>query len=186
MFDPDAFEQAWVNACVHNKWAESNHPGVYIYDDRLVIESQGGIPRSLTKEKFLKGISEPVNKALMDIFIKCGFCEQSGHGVLTVVEKYGNDAYEFMDYFIDVTIPFDKTGFTDKNTDKEIFTVYLSERERIIVEIIKNNPYLKASEIASMLKVTRQTVNNQMKSLKEKGVIVRIGSDKTGHWEVKD
>lgn len=83
MFDPDAFEQAWVNACVHNKWAVSNHPGVYIYEDRLVIESQGGIPKSLTKEKFLKGVSEPVNKALMDIFIKCDFCEESGHGVPT-------------------------------------------------------------------------------------------------------
>ena len=83
MFDPGAFEQAWVNACVHNKWAVSNHPGVYIYEDRLVIESQGGIPKTLTKEKFLKGVSEPVNKALMDIFIKCDFCEESGHGVPT-------------------------------------------------------------------------------------------------------
>ena len=48
MFDPDAFEQAWVNACVHNKWAVSDHPGVYIYEDRLVIESQGGREASLS------------------------------------------------------------------------------------------------------------------------------------------
>ena len=28
MFDTEAFEQAWINACVHNKWSESNHPGI--------------------------------------------------------------------------------------------------------------------------------------------------------------
>ena len=50
MFDTEAFEQAWINACVHNKWSESNHPGIYVYSDRLVIESFGGIPSVLTKE----------------------------------------------------------------------------------------------------------------------------------------
>ena len=62
MFDTDAFEQAWINACVHNKWSESNHPGIYIYNNRLEIESFGGIPSVLTKEQFLRGKSEPVNK----------------------------------------------------------------------------------------------------------------------------
>lgn len=37
MFDTEAFEQAWINACVHNKWSESNHPGIYIYSDRIEL-----------------------------------------------------------------------------------------------------------------------------------------------------
>ena len=150
MFDPDAFEQAWVNACVHNKWAVSNHPGVYIYEDRLVIESQGGIPKSLTKEKFLKGVSEPVNKALMDIFIKCDFCEESGHGVPTVVEKYGIDSYEFMDNFIDVTIPFDKTGFGNHEPQNEPQNEPQKQMDLIgrIIDIIKNNPSISKAKIA--------------------------------------
>ena len=69
---------------------------------------------------FLKGVSEPVNKALMDIFIKCDFCEESGHGVPAVVNAYGNDAYEFSDNFIDVTIPFDKTGFESQNVAQNV------------------------------------------------------------------
>lgn len=185
MFDFDAFNEAWINACVHNLWAESNHPGIYIYEDRLVVESQGGIPKKLTKNKFLNGVSEPVNRELMDIFIKCDICEESGHGVPLVINAYGEDAYEFSDHFIDVTIPFDKLGFTDKNTEKNSFTVNLSEREQKIIELIRSNPNYNASDIAKELGVTRQTINNQMKILKGKGIVVRIGADKNGHWEVK-
>ena len=98
---------------------------------------------------------------------------------------YGEDAYEFSDHFIDVTISFDKLGFTDKNTEKNSFTVNLSEREQKIIELIRSNPNYNASDIAKELGVTRQTINNQMKMLKEKGIVVRIGADKNGHWEVK-
>ena len=98
MFDTEAFEQAWINACVHNKWSESNHPGIYVYSDRLEIESFCGIPSVLTKEKFLRGKTEPVNKELFDIFRACNFAEESGHGVPSVVKAYGEEAYIFSEY----------------------------------------------------------------------------------------
>ena len=82
-------------ACVHNKWSESNHPGIYVYNNRMEIESFGGIPKVLTKEQFLKGKNEPVNKQLFDIFKACNFTEESGHGVPSVVSVYGEDAYVF-------------------------------------------------------------------------------------------
>ena len=176
MFDPDAFEQAWVNACVHNKWAVSNHPGVYIYEDRLVIESQGGIPKTLTKEKFLRGVSEPVNKALMDIFIKCDFCEESGHGVPTVVEKYGIDSYEFMDNFIDVTIPFDKTGFEDNVHDN------VHDDLSVIKQMIRSNSKISLQEMADKIGKSKKTVQRIIAASDD---VIRVGNAKNGHWEIK-
>ena len=68
MFDTEAFEQAWINACVHNKWSESNHPGIYVYRDRLEIESFGGIPKTLTKEQFLSGkVNQLINNCLISL-----------------------------------------------------------------------------------------------------------------------
>ncbi len=52
MFDNEAFEQAWYNACDHNKWSDNRNPAIYIYSDRLEIESNGGIPKKLTKDLF--------------------------------------------------------------------------------------------------------------------------------------
>ena len=121
MFDTEAFEQAWINACVNNKWSESNHSGIYVYNNRLEIESFGGIPRTLTKEEFLKGKSEPVNKELFDIFRACNFAEESGHGVPSVVKIYGKEAYIFSEYFIDVVITFNKDGFSNITKNANIY-----------------------------------------------------------------
>lgn len=89
LFNSEAFKEAWINACVHNKWSEELSPAVYWFDDRLEIVSYGGIPKNLTKEEFLSGKTEPVNKDLMKIFLQCGIVEHSGHGVPIVVREYG-------------------------------------------------------------------------------------------------
>ncbi len=34
--------------------------------------------------------------------------------------------------------------------------------------------------------VNRENVKRALKTLKDNGYIVRVGSDKTGHWEIKD
>ena len=80
---------------MHNKWSESNHSGIYVYRNRLEIESFCGIPSLLTKEQFLRGKSEPVNKQLFDLFRACNFAEESGHGVPSVVKVYGEDYRSF-------------------------------------------------------------------------------------------
>ena len=129
MFDINAFEQAWINACVHYKWTESNNPGIYIYSNRLEIESYGGIPKGLTKEQFLKGTSKPVNKKLFDIFKTCGFSEESGHGVPTVTSVYGEEAYIFEGDFIKVVIPFDRTGFSNFTDQKHPENIQKTSRK---------------------------------------------------------
>lgn len=108
LFSGEAFKEAWINACVHNRWSEELAPSVYWFDDRLEIVSYGGIPKNLTKEEFLSGKTEPVNKELMKIFLQCGIVEHSGHGVPIVVREYGEEAYSFSQNMITVTIPFNK------------------------------------------------------------------------------
>lgn len=117
-FDDEAFEQAWFNACVHNRWDKSNNPCIYVYEDRIEIESYGGIPRSLTLNEFLSGTSRPVNDKLFKIFRICGFGEESGHGVPSVISMYGEDAYKFSENFIRVAIPFNDEGFNQETTKK--------------------------------------------------------------------
>ncbi len=182
MFDTEAFEQAWINACVHNKWSESNHPGIYVFNDRLEIESFGGIPRVLTKEQFLKGKSEPVNKQLFDIFRACNFAEESGHGVPSVVKAYGDDAYIFTDFYIDVVIPFNRQGFnkTTRTSDRK-----LPEKIReSIMELLSSNGMLSRKDLTLLLNVTEGSVRHHLNKLQEEGLIKRVGPDKGGHWEV--
>lgn len=182
MFDTEAFEQAWINACVHNKWSESNHPGIYVYSNRLEIESFGGIPSVLTKEQFLRGKSEPVNKQLFDIFRACNFAEESGHGVPSVVKVYGEDAYVFSEYFIDVVIPFNREGFG--KTARKTTTIQPENTEEEIILLIRNNGKISRKDIAIVLHKTEGSIRHHLKKLQEKKVIKHSGPDKGGYWEI--
>lgn len=181
MFDTEAFEQAWINACVHNKWSESNHPGIYVYNNRLEIESFGGIPKVLTKEQFLKGKSEPVNKQLFDIFRACNFAEESGHGVPTIVSAYGKDAFVFSEYFIDVIIPFNKDGF---NTQKNKLRNKNENIKEEIISLLESNSTISRKDLALLLNTTEGSIRHYLNKLQEEKYIKHVGPDKGGHWSV--
>ena len=55
--------------------------------------------------------------------------------------------------------------------------------EKILDAIQKNNT-ITQKELEQITGLTRRGVEWNLKQLKEKGLIKRIGSDKGGHWEV--
>jgi len=67
------FRETWVNACLHNKWINDLPRSIYIYDDRLEIYSNGGIPSKLDRNKCLLGEIKPVNPPLSQLFIQLGY-----------------------------------------------------------------------------------------------------------------
>ncbi len=58
----------------------------------------------------------------------------------------------------------------------------LSATEQATLEAIRKNPYATYQEIAGKIQKTPKTVQRTLASLKERGLISRSGSDKTGHW----
>ena len=56
-------------------------------------------------------------------------------------------------------------------------------REKILA-LIKENPEITTSELAGSLDLTAKGIEWQIKQLKDKGIIRRVGADKGGHWEV--
>lgn len=51
--------------------------------------------------------------------------------------------------------------------------------------LIKENNKITATEISKQLKKSLSTVKRKIKELKNSGKIERIGSDKTGYWNIK-
>lgn len=87
MFDFSCFREAWLNACLHNRWSRQTPPAVYMFDDRIEIISVGGLPDGLTLEEFYEGKSKPVNLELQQIMVQLDYIEQTGHGVPLIVSK---------------------------------------------------------------------------------------------------
>ena len=50
--------------------------------------------------------------------------------------------------------------------------------------LLKQNKDITTAEISKRLNISLSTVKRKIKDLKEKGIIERIGSDKTGYWKI--
>ena len=56
--------------------------------------------------------------------------------------------------------------------------------DRLYKEVLLNNT-LNYSEYAELIGVSEATVKRRLGELKKDGLIVRVGSNKTGHWQIK-
>lgn len=57
--------------------------------------------------------------------------------------------------------------------------------EQRVLELIRINNRITAKEIAESLSVSLRQGERIMAALKEKGLIKRVGSNKSGHWELR-
>ena len=182
-FDFNSFKEAWLNACVHSKWTEEIPPVVYIYDDRIEVVSNGGLPSSLSQEDFYAGISKPINKKLLKIFSDLDYIDQTGHGIPLIIKNYGKNAFYISDHTIIVTIPLNKTLLEDSNNTKIIYND-LNESEGKIFNLIKQNVSYRNKDLMEITNYSSSYINKIICSLKEKKYIKRIGANKNGYWEV--
>lgn len=190
LFDMDAFREAIINAFAHNKWTDGNAPMITVYSNRIEILSRGTLAPLQTIEGFFQGESIPVNQKLSDVFLQLHISERSGRGVPKITDVYGRDAFEFRENSIVVTIPLrylsasQNIEVTDKVTDK-LIDKSKSWPEKILAEI-RNNPNISQPHLAIALGVGKTTIQKGIASLKERGIIERIGSNKNGYWKIND
>lgn len=78
-----------------------------------------------------------------------------------------------------VTVNSENISANNKN-----ITVKLTQTQKDILNLIKENPCITQNEIASKLNIARETVNRNMKKLQQEKIIQRLGADKNGSWKI--
>ena len=186
LFNFASFREAWINASLHNDWKNGFAPSVYMFDDRIEIISYGGLPFSLSKEGFYHGTSVPVNKSLLTIFMAAKYAEQSGHGIPTIVEKYGRDVFSFDDGMLKVTLPlaFERPDITMRK-QKEIHQLNLSIKQTKVYNALTENPNLSMQAIANLTGISLAGVKKICAKLQNLGKLERVGSKRSGTWITK-
>lgn len=190
LFDFDCVNEAVLNALVHNDWTITE-PQISMFSNRIEILSHGGLPRGMSEKQFFEGISKPRNATLMRIFLTMGLTEHTGHGIPTIISKYGKSVFEIDDNYIKCVIPFEQSVMSEyaKNVGINVgINVGLNDRltkteQTILTLLIENNDY-NADELASKIHVTRRTIERSISGLQKKGKIERIGSKRNGKWSV--
>lgn len=178
LFDERCLDEAWTNACLHNRWIRNIPPAIYIYSNRIEVVSTGGLPLDYSKEEFFQGVSHPINASLMKIMGQLDYIEQTGHGVPLIVSKYGKEAFSFFENHILVTIPFAfEPSFKQLQQN-------LSESHNLILSILNENPSLTLSQLCKMSNIGRTRVTEIISDLKKLKRIERVGTSRSGYWKV--
>ena len=62
----------------------------------------------------------------------------------------------------------------------------LNDTQQKIVKLLSENPQLSAVKLAEKIGVASRNIENNIKMLKEYGILKRHGSPKNGYWEIVD
>lgn len=187
LYDYNAVKELVTNALVHNDWCNGYSPKFELFDDKLVISSNGGVQEGVSQDEFLEGFSNPRNPELMRIFRDLGFVEQLGTGIQRVLKSYTKSIFNFFPNHIRVSIPFNENQFK-KETSKLKYEsyIFLNQLQKSIVKLIMDRPNITQDELARLLDVNKRTIIRNFKVLIDNKYIERIGANKNGYWKLTD
>ena len=72
------------------------------------------------------------------------------------------------------------------HTSLDRVTEKVTETELKLLALLLEDPAYTYTVLAEKLGVSRKTISSRIKSLKDKGIIQRIGSDTKGHWQINN
>ena len=191
------FEELLVNALMHRDYLVSAPIRLFIFDNRIEIISPGHLPNNLTVEKIRAGNSNIRNPILVSYVAK-GLLPYHGlgSGIKRALEKW--PAIDFADdhdgCLFTATVyrkPVEELDVADKGALKvqikgqpAPIKASLSVLQVQLLDLIRSNPTVSYDELAEMTQKDRTTVMRNIGKLKDAGILQRVGSKKTGHWEV--
>lgn len=183
-----ALREALVNAICHKQYQSGVPIQISVYEDKLYIANDGCLPENWTLDNLMrKHASKPYNPNIANVFYYAGFIESWGRGIEKIrnaCEEEGIPMPEYMinpsDIMIKFTAPEDQVvRVTEKVTEK------VTDREQQVINLLYRDPGYTTTAMAHEMGVSRKTISNYLKSLQDKNLIERIGSDRKGYWKIK-
>lgn len=175
-----------ANAVTHRSYLEPGNVQVALYDNRLEVTSPGMLLNGVTIEKIKEGYSKVRNRAIANAFSYMKIIEEWGSGIPRMFDefaKYGLKEPELIDMDGDFRVNFYRSSVTPRVTEK--VTDNLTEREMSVIRLMENNPKITTTAMSMELGKSRKTISEIIKSLKDKDIIYREGSDRKGIWIIK-
>lgn len=183
LIEPVPLREALINAIVHNDFSREIPPVFEIFSDRMEFTSYGGLIPGQSKEDFFSCSSMSRNRELMRVFKDVGLVEQLGSGMSRILRFYDKNIFEISDHFIKVVFPFFtpnqqmNIAIGDNDGDK-------SGDENKILLLLEKEPAITAQRMSEQTGFSTRKISRIIKSLRETGQIVRIGSARKGYWEI--
>jgi len=192
-YPEEALREAIINAVIHRNYMGA-HTQLRIDPDSLNLWNEGGLPPEIKIDDLKKWhLSRPRNKYLADAFFKAGMIEAWGRGTIKIIDecrKAGLPEPEFREEFGGLSVHFRKASLGEKvgESGEKVGRKWgdnFSRSEVKILDAIAANPHITINELSDQVGVGTTAVENNLKKLKSKGMIERVGSARGGTWWIK-
>ena len=190
-YPSEAVHEALVNALVHRDYMiQGSEVHVDMYDDRLEIVSPGGMPDGKRIQDLnIDDVSSiRRNPVICDIFSRLKLMERRGSGLRKIIDQYPKDtvpSFRSTEQSFIVTLPnlsYGKTSMPDGDDNGD--DVDIESNVDKILYTIAENPIVTQKNIATKTGLSIRTVSREIKKLRDSGLIRRVGSDRSGYWEI--
>lgn len=188
--------EAIVNHLIHRDYTVmGSEVHMDIYDNRLILTSPGGMYNgALIQDLDISDVSsERRNPILANVMAQLDYMEKRGSGLLRIYkETKALDGYreELQPIFKSTptqfqTIIFALSGSSNVgDIDGDINEAKITERQQIILNIIKESPTITGRQMSEILSVSQRTVERDLSYLQKHGMLKHIGKDNNGIWVI--
>jgi ATP-dependent DNA helicase RecG len=194
----EALREAIINSYCHRQYTSSQNNEVTIHPNRIEIYNPGTFPEGLTPQDFINGKGRSVkrNPLLAQLMYYSKDIESFGTGLKRITEaceaagvKVGFQMLKlgFAVVFYRPDEKFEISTDTDVgvNVGRNVGTNSgVNETQGKILSLISDNPHLTAKQLGGFLGISKRRAESNLKVLKEKNLIRRIGATKNGYWEI--
>lgn len=194
----EALREALLNALCHKQYESCIPIQISVYEDCLYIANCGKLPENWTVDNLMsKHASRPYNPSIANVFYLAGLIESWGRGIEKICQSCIEDRSPLPEYTInsgDIMIKF--TALEDRlirSTTQKVGEKVgkkvgkkLSKTETVILNLLHEDPAYSYVTLAQKAGISEKTVFIRIKSLKEKGILERVGSGRKGYWKINE
>ena len=188
--------EAMVNHFIHRDYTVmGGEVHLDIYNDRLTVTSPGGMYNGmLIQDLDIADVSsERRNPILANVMAQLDYMEKRGSGLTRICnETKALAGYkdELKPVFKSTPTQFQTIIFAASETpnvgdhDGDMSETKLTERQKKILNLIKDSPTITGKQMSETLSVSQRTIERDLSALQKKGILKREGKDNSGVWIV--
>ncbi|SKB39628.1 ATP-dependent DNA helicase RecG [Acetoanaerobium noterae] len=179
-----AIREALLNSIVHKEYSYSSSTLISVFDDKIEIVTIGGLTKGLSEDDIMLGVSILRNRNLANIFYRLKLIEAYGTGIPKIIESYNEynvkPKIEISSNAFKITLP---NTLKEKSISK--LEKNLSDKEYLIVNMLKENEYIKRTDIEKNLSISSSMAIKLLRNMVDNSIIEKLGKGKNVIYRLK-
>lgn len=181
---PDfSIREALLNAIIHRDYYFNGSILLSIFDDRIEINSTGGLISTLSLNDVYNGVSESRNPNFAEIFHRLNYVENYGTGIGRIINEYQDSKLkpiiELSENVFKITLP--NLNYTESNKNE----FNNMTQEEIITKYVKEKTKITRLEVEKLLNIGNTRSKQIINKLLEDHILIKKGTGKNTYYVLK-